>query len=338
MKRLLLFFALSIPFMVQAQPAQFSLPCAGTTLAKQLISFGQINGVAVEPGQDWLGAFDSQGFCIGVAGVINISGYNGCADAPGFSMSVYGSAGLSFGCPADYGADNGEFVEVLLFDGSANLFYVYPGTYQFVNAPTQFPPQNSMDPCDVENATILPVELTRLTARATSRFTSRIDWTTATETANSHFEIERSTDGVQWTTIGRVEGAGDADVPMNYFFEDVSPERTINYYRLKQVDFDGSFDYSHVVFADLTDDKDRELSIFPNPTETQTITLGFEGEWTVGTPTDVRVYDINGRMVANWEGLAAISQTLTLPNLSTGVYQVLIQSGTEELHQRLIVR
>ncbi|MEO0790406.1 MAG: T9SS type A sorting domain-containing protein [Bacteroidota bacterium] len=337
MKLQFLLTTLFVPLFLLAQPAEFTLPCAGTSISKQLISFGEINGTDVEPGQDWLGAFDSDGFCIGVDGAEILTGVFGCPDAGGFSMPVYGDGGIAFGCPTNYGANNGETIEVLLFDGSANLFYVYPGTWEFVNAPQAFP-QQDVDPCAPENAVVLPVELVSFRAAATSRKTSWLSWVTATETENSHFEVERSIDGQNWSQIGRVEGFGDSDVARNYQFEDARPAAGLNYYRLKQVDYDGAFEYTHVVFVDMKSGDDRDLSIFPNPIVNETITLGFKGNWGVAEATDVRIFDLHGRLVAEWQDLASISQTITLPALTPGVYTLVVEGGGEQLTERLVVR
>ncbi|MEM8582944.1 MAG: T9SS type A sorting domain-containing protein [Bacteroidota bacterium] len=336
---ILLVLSLFTACLAFAQPAEFTLPCAGTTDAQLLVSYGQINGVAVEPGQDWLGAFDSDGFCIGNAQAEIVPASPTCPAAAGFRMNVYGSAGNFGFCPMDFGADVGEVIEVLLFDGSSALFYVYPGTWQFQGAFSgPFPPQDLAQPCAPDNATVLPVELVSLRAAATSRQTGWLTWITATETENSHFEIERSTDGQRWRQIGRVEGYGNSDVARNYQFEDVRPGSGINYYRLKQVDYDGAFEYSHVVFADMKSGDDRDLSIFPNPIVTETITLGFSGNWGVSEATDVRIYDLHGRVVAEWQDLASISQTITLPTLAAGVYTLVAEGGGEQIAERVVVR
>ncbi|MEO0627884.1 MAG: T9SS type A sorting domain-containing protein [Bacteroidota bacterium] len=321
-----------------AQPPEFVLPCAGTFDSQFLVSYGQINGVSVEPGQDWLGAFDSDGFCIGNAEAELLPMSPICPAAPGFRMNVYGVSTLPF-CPTNFGANLGEIIDVLLFDGSTALFYVYPGTWQFQGATAgPFPPQDPSLPCAPENATTLPVELVSFRAAATSRQTSWLSWVTATETENSHFEVERSIDGQNWSQIGRVEGFGDSDVARNYQFEDARPAAGLNYYRLKQVDYDGAFEYTHVVFVDMKSGDDRDLSIFPNPIVNETITLGFRGNWGVAEATDVRIFDLHGRMVAEWQDLASISQTITLPALTPGVYTLVVEGGGEQLTERLVVR
>ncbi len=94
----------------------------------------------------------------------------------------------------------------------------------------------------------LPVELTILEA-VTMPKSVMIKWTTATETDNDYMAVERSLDGSTFTEIGRVNGAGTVDYGSSYELEDQSPAHGLNYYRLRQVDIDGTTNYSEVVFA-----------------------------------------------------------------------------------------
>lgn len=91
----------------------------------------------------------------------------------------------------------------------------------------------------------LPVELLNFEAKPAA---SRVDlnWTTASETGNDHFEIERSDDGNTFTRIGTVSGAGNSTSVRQYSFNDAAPLRGISYYRLRQVDFDGGFTFSDI--------------------------------------------------------------------------------------------
>ena len=91
----------------------------------------------------------------------------------------------------------------------------------------------------------LPVELTRFDAYAL-RNEVLLEWQTATESHNAQFVVERSGDGRTFSTIRTVAGAGDSRSPIDYATTDVAPLRGQSFYRLKQVDFDGTFEYSPV--------------------------------------------------------------------------------------------
>jgi hypothetical protein len=76
-------------------------------------------------------------------------------------------------------------------------------------------------------------------------------WKTSAEINNDYFTVERSQDGVNFTPIGRVEGAGNSSIELNYMYLDKTYEFGINYYRLKQTDFDGKNSYSEIVTVDV---------------------------------------------------------------------------------------
>lgn len=117
-----------------------------------------------------------------------------------------------------------------------------------------------------QSTSILPVELLYFTAKAQGS-QSLLEWKTASEINNSHFEIERSNDAIQFEKIGEVAGSGNSNIEIHYQFTDELPISGINYYRLKQVDYDGAFEYSNIVsvyFEDLL-----SISVFPNPSSQQ---------------------------------------------------------------------
>ena len=122
---------------------------------------------------------------------------------------------------------------------------------------------------NVESVT--PVELVSFNANAVNNKVE-LKWTTGTEANNKGFEIERKAGGAQltvenkWQTIGFVEGNGTTTQQNNYSFEDGSVQEGKYHYRLKQIDFDGSFTYSNIVTINLDIPADYSLSQnFPNP-------------------------------------------------------------------------
>jgi hypothetical protein len=91
-----------------------------------------------------------------------------------------------------------------------------------------------------------------------------LEWKTASEINNNHFEIERSEDKDHWHKIGRVSGNGTLSCPTRYFYTDFSPLDRLVYYRLKQVDTDGNHQYSSIITV-YSDDVLSGISIYPNP-------------------------------------------------------------------------
>lgn len=107
--------------------------------------------------------------------------------------------------------------------------------------------------------TVLPVELKSFEGRQQSQGV-RLDWATASEHNNSHFNVLRANDNKQFKSIGKVEGNGNASTIQKYAFVDANPFAGNNYYQLQQVDFNGSAEKSDVILV-KTDLKDKTLSI-----------------------------------------------------------------------------
>lgn len=108
----------------------------------------------------------------------------------------------------------------------------------------------------------LPIELLRFTA-AKQNNTVLLNWSTATETNNDYFTIEKSKDAVEFTELTTIDGAGNSSVAKNYSTTDFNPISGINYYRLKQTDFNGSISYSGTVAVSF--DVLLVETVYPNP-------------------------------------------------------------------------
>jgi hypothetical protein len=113
------------------------------------------------------------------------------------------------------------------------------------------------DPC----ATVLPVEFTSFTASL--QHYPLLRWETASETNNARFEIQRSTDGEVFEFVGSVAGAGTTAQPQNYMYHDIYAPEGINYYRLKQIDYNGEYEYS-IIRAVLVEPTEKPALIVSN--------------------------------------------------------------------------
>src|SRR5258706_9334536 len=109
----------------------------------------------------------------------------------------------------------------------------------------------------------LPIALLTLTASLENTGVS-VNWQTASEINNDHFEIERSRDGEHFEKIGIKTGAGNSTVNLFYSQYDPNPYSGINYYRLKQVDFDGTFSYSDKVYVVVNPEAGMVI-MYPTP-------------------------------------------------------------------------
>jgi hypothetical protein len=96
----------------------------------------------------------------------------------------------------------------------------------------------------------LPVELLSFTGEVVDQDVE-LSWTTASELNNAHFEILRSDDGQAWYKVGRVIGSGTTMIPRDYGFLDSDPPVGTNYYKLRQVDFDGAYEDSRTISVEV---------------------------------------------------------------------------------------
>ncbi|MGI4739002.1 MAG: LamG-like jellyroll fold domain-containing protein [Janthinobacterium lividum] len=179
-------------------------------------------------------------------------------------------------------------------------------------------------------ATPLPVELSTFTAQpSTSQPLVRLTWTTAVERSSARFEIERSSDGTSFVRLAAIAAAGTTTSAHAYTFtDDQLPVAAALYYRLRQVDTDGSATYSPVRAVALEPTLPA-LVLFPNPAST---TAQLKNALPA---TPVQVLDALGRVVATTTADAWGSATLNLPaGLLGGVY--LVRSGTQSC--RLLVK
>jgi hypothetical protein len=141
---------------------------------------------------------------------------------------------------------------------------------------------------------ILPVELTSFTANMVGTGV-RLDWSTATEINNNGFEIQRKVSNSNFTTIAFVAGQGTSTEAKDYSYTDVSVDQNVSYaYRLKQVDFDGTFTYSSIVNVGSVVKEFALQQNYPNPFNPST-TINFSVP--VKSDVSLEVYNLIGQKV-----------------------------------------
>ncbi len=144
------------------------------------------------------------------------------------------------------------------------------------------------------SATPLPVELTSFTASSVNG-TVNLNWATATEVSNYGFEVERSADKSVWNKIGFVAGNGNSNSVKSYSYSDNTASAGTVYYRLKQLDTDGKYEYSKVISVNNTAPDAFSLDQnFPNPFNPST-TIRFSLANSSNVKVDV--YASNGELV-----------------------------------------
>lgn len=163
----------------------------------------------------------------------------------------------------------------------------------------------------------LPVTLVSFSAR-TSGSVNVLNWETATEKDADRFEIERSYNGRTFEKIGSVKAAGTSSQAKQYGFEDKNPEGALQYYRLKQLDIDGTTTFSKVVTVNRNQVENNFL-LYPNPaTELITVRKDF------ATSVSIHIFDLSGKELIKYENLHGTEVKLDISRLPIGTYQMVL--------------
>lgn len=184
----------------------------------------------------------------------------------------------------------------------------------------------------------LPVELLSFTGENTENG-NLLTWKTASETNNDYFVIEKSANGADWTVCGKVSGSGTVSNPVSYEFLDSKPFYGLNYYRLKQVDYNGKFEY----FPAISVNNEKELqfaleAIYPNPTS-GAATAHFTA--TESGQVAVSIMNLQGQTLFMEKSVATAGNNrlnLDLSQLERGIYLVALQVNGEVAVLKVVKR
>lgn len=185
----------------------------------------------------------------------------------------------------------------------------------------------------------LPVELTSFTANKIEEGIM-LNWATATEKNNDYFTIERSSDAINWVVVDQVKGAGNSDIAIEYSYNDLKAGNGVNYYRLKQTDFNGRSVYSNLLTVDNSSST-IETSIYPNPATGSAVTIR------VATPSqetiEAEIFNTLGQKLSSYTipaGNGLINYTIELPVSASGeMFLVnILQNNTIIGKHQLLVR
>jgi len=176
----------------------------------------------------------------------------------------------------------------------------------------------------------VPVELTSFTANVNHSGQVELNWSTATETNNQLFEIERRSEDGQYIMIGYVNGHGTTTDPQEYFYVDKTAETGTYFYRLKQIDFLGTYEYSDDIEVEVNGPLTFSLEQnYPNPFNPST-----NIKYSVPETGSVKltIYSALGEEVAVLvDGIvqAGFYETIfDASNLSSGTYVYKLQAGS----------
>lgn len=180
---------------------------------------------------------------------------------------------------------------------------------------------------NIRNSIALPVELSTFDARPIKE-NILLEWTTSSETNNAGFEVERSTDGENFQNITFLPSRGTTTTVQRYQFTDVRPPKGMLYFRLKQLDYNGDFEYSKVVAIEM---KQQAFTLFPNPAknEIQIETQDLES-------ARLNIFNGQGQLLKHFD-LENDQSTLDITDLPNGLLIAVIIVG-DQVHTRNLIK
>jgi hypothetical protein len=219
-----------------------------------------------------------------------------------FGVKLFGSAGGTYSVTYAYdgfpGVDNSNDSDVRIATRSSNSTGAWAEetthTLNTTNNTILLPSQTGTEFIFAMSGSVpLPIELTEFTATLYNAEVE-IEWSTKSEVNCDFFEVERSSNGTSWEVVEEVKGAGTHFGELHYLVLDPNPFDGISFYRLKQVDFDGKFEYSNIQSVVKGADFEVSVAVFPSPASEQITVIGNELEL-----AKIKLFDTMGKDVTS---------------------------------------
>jgi len=173
---------------------------------------------------------------------------------------------------------------------------------------------------------VLPVTLTSFSARSKNH-SIELSWITLSEINNNYFEVLRSNDGNNFQSIGKVNGNRNSNKEIKYEFNDNRPTAGLNYYKLKQVDLDGRFEFSYII---KIENKSNKVKIYPT---------------NIVNNINIEIEDVESTTLTIVNNMGAIYKVVSLTStinsidileLPTGIYYAKVESPTQYFVERIV--
>jgi hypothetical protein len=284
------------------------------------VSISANGATAASGGNDGMGGGGAGGSM-----VLEVLGIRAVGACP-LSISANGGNGGSVGNATPHGAGGGGAQGAIYISATGTFTNTTINTSNGVGgnasnggSPPTASPGGGTSGSGVITGTVsspLPVELMHFYAEQKNKTELELIWQTASEKNNAGFEILHTLNGREWQKIGFVNGKGYSNVISSYTFTHHAKVGEMNYYKLKQLDTDGSFNYSSILYVSL-DYMDTEVKLFPNPSR---------GIMHLETEMDVLAEELKVFNSAGWEQNFVLIKddnhhfTLDLSVLPKGLY------------------
>ena len=250
--------------------------------------------------------------------------------------------------------DDTKYLEVLWENTNPNYDYVQDWTFDRLDANSSYVGKWGENNYNYNNATnncsrlyytaaigfnetsnvncgILPIKLKTFTAKKENNNVN-INWITATEINNDYFTIEHSLDGVNFRKIETIKGGGNSNKQQKYSIIDNNPDEGINYYRLKQTDFDGTYTYSKIQAVNFTQSENSYVNIYPNPVIGQVLNIETNSE-----NSSINLYNCIGEKMKITITNSSNKHIINVSELPKGIYFIeTIVNGSSKYNKVLI--
>ena len=223
------------------------------------------------------------------------------------------------------------FVDPVNFDFSLQSISPAIGEADVNTAPTFDYLENARDANPdlgaVEYFSALPIERLDFQVSLLNENHAEIKWRTASETNNNYFEVQKSVDGVDWKTFEKINGAGNSNTVKNYTTFDFQLLEGVNYYRLKQIDFDGTSSLSEIRSI-LYQKSQPDISVYPNPAIQE---FFVQSNYDID---EVKIYNASGTDCTNLVKINTSNPRLfsiNSNNIGSGLYYVKIKTNDNKM-------
>jgi Secretion system C-terminal sorting domain/CUB domain len=187
------------------------------------------------------------------------------------------------------------------------------------------------------DCTVLPVELSMFEATYnTEEKGADLHWRTESERNNDYFTIEKSTNGIDYSQLAIVDGAGTTNLSTDYYAYDPAIESGVTYYRLKQTDIDGKFKYSEIRTINVLSEDNDKLTLFPNPTsnKTELVFNCYHNETALITVCDSKGFVLFTKEYSGKKG--SNNTSIDLSDYTSGIYIINLTTSTKVYSSKLI--
>ena len=217
-----------------------------------------------------------------------------------------------------------SFTDNNLANMSTGYYYldVSIGTGRIITSPIWYTRNDSIS--------AQPVKINSFSVKKVNKST-QLDWSTEQELNSSYFSVERSADGRIWYSIGELNAAGSSTTLNNYKAFDNAPLDGINYYRIKQVDIDGKFEYSNVKSVSFY--TGYNISISPNPAKDFINIFATKNQNVI---LNIQLLDVSGKVLKSFQSTQPVIKFSTA-GIAKGLYFIKVKDENTVQTQRIII-